>query len=150
MTSVVRRRRTRASLAVPTVGAVLALAAVVACSDQGPQVGTACDGHVQLQVGRGTRPTITWQPACGVSNVIVASASDPANAEALWGATSFASSMTPPVVYGTKPAGAQESFLFAGADSLTIGAQYMVLVGPSVRGGVTDTLLFTAQAPTPP
>lgn len=126
---------------------VIALGA--ACSDQSPRVASQCTGHVALQVGRGVRPTINWQPACGVGIVTVASDSSPADELPVWGASSFGADIMPPVQYGVKPAGAQEAFMSIGGDSLVVGARYIVTVGPPLRGIVTDSLVFTAQADAP-
>ncbi|HKW10797.1 MAG TPA: hypothetical protein VJO33_10475 [Gemmatimonadaceae bacterium] len=64
--------------------------------------------------------------------------------------TSFSSSITPPLVYGTKPDGDDVFQLFL-TDSLAVGEEYTVTVSPSVRGvgGILDSLRFTVQAGTP-
>lgn len=131
------------------IGALLLAAS--GCSDPMHEAGTTpCSGHVTLQVGRGNRPTISWLPACGVGNVFVVSTSAPATANPQWVLTSFSSSITPPLVYGTKPA-ADDVFQLFLTDSLTVGAEYTVTVSPPVRGvgGIMDSLRFTVQASTP-
>lgn len=129
-----------------------ALIGVAACVDQGPREAAApCTGRVAFQVGTGTTPTITWQPACAVAQLSVTPASDSLGEYPLWiiGSATFGATIGPPIVYGRTPAGAGPTLV--PADTLVVGQQYMIRVNTSMLIGVpaTDSAVFTVRAPTP-
>lgn len=130
-----------------------ALIGIAACADQAPRVGAVapCTGHVVIQVGTGTTPTISWQPACAVALVTVTDAADSLGEVFLWVAASltFSESIAPPIVYGQSPAGAGPDLL--PADSLTLGHQYMVRLNRTMYIGTPamDSIVFTARSAPP-
>jgi hypothetical protein len=100
----------------------------IACGDDdpvAPVVLQTCPAAVQLTVGPGTSPEISWTPACLLFFVIV----EPADAgNDLWSVISRGENViAPPVRYGVVPAGAQG--LFEPPVELIAGQAYKVAVG---------------------
>ena len=125
---------------------VAALVAAPACGRGDPTSPPPCASAVAVSVGRGLQPEITWQPACAVITVAVASADAVAAGLPDWQASTVAGAgFLPPVQVGASPPG---TTVWGAGATLGAGAAYKVYVVRGRRGdptGGVDSLTFTAQ-----
>jgi hypothetical protein len=120
---------------------LLTLAATTSCLD-GSAPGPDCSDDVQVTVGTGLTPEISWRPSCLAGGLVV---------EALDGSghmwiVNTGDWIAPPIFYGTLPPGAVAS----GPRPLVAGSVYRVLVlaavdipGVGTRVRVVGTAEFT-------
>jgi hypothetical protein len=122
--------------------AVIALAAMLllpACNDTSGLA--VCNTHVTLAVTASRRPDISWTPVCSVTSLAVVRDSGSVPQAIIWLLDDVAGNFGPPVHFGVAPVGATG---FGDADSLESGKAYKVFVTGVFRGGITDSLGFTA------
>lgn len=81
----------------------LLVTTLLGCAD--PQGADGCLGDVELSVVRGTSPTFSWLPECGLSNLAVLDAAN----QSVWGIHGPVGEnvIAPPVTFGVVPDGAQ-------------------------------------------
>lgn len=123
-------------------GALLAIG-LLACSGTTSEPDT-CAGPIAIEVGSGTRPMVSWTPACGATTIMVIDASN-AVALPLWTVFAAPGDIPPPIRYGSSPSGV---LAIVGIDSLTIGGSYVVYVSRGLRaqpGAGSDSLRFVAR-----
>lgn len=125
---------------------ILGAALAASCGENG--VGPAdladCPAAVAVVVGSSTTPTVSWQPPCKLFFLIV----EPATAGTdLWSIISRgANGISPPVVYGTVPAGVTQLVPPA---TLQPGTAYKVALWRFTGPGDEDGEIIAVQEFTP-
>ena len=111
---------------------------VAACSGTEPEHPEGCVGSVQVGVRSEPTPTFEWSPRCGISALTVTAVVGPADVpeDPVWGFhVPEESPLGPGVAYGEAPSRAH---VWAGPETLDIGARYRVTVVYTVGGDVVS------------
>ena len=115
---------------------------MLGCSDKGgvtqPEL---CTSPVELTVGAGVQPSLTWEPSCAATSILVRESESPL-AGLFWSVSSIRG-LTPPVRIGISPP-AGEGYS-PGPVTLTAGRSYMAIVQPSNLEAGLGVLTFTAK-----
>ena len=114
------------------VGAAFGL---LACSDA-TDPPAPCDGDIEVSVAAQSAPRFAWMPACGISQLSVASIPEAAGEpeRTVWGFTvSERSPIGPAVTYGANP---PRATVWTAPEPLEIGKVYRVEVAYTVGGDV--------------
>ena len=122
-----------------TVGAVVAVLSGCGGTD-GATAPALCTSPVELAVGTGIQPSLTWEPSCGVTFIVVREA-EVGSSQLVW-TVSALQGLAPPVRLGVVPPAGQ-GFSPAPA-TLTVGRTYTVIVEPSSLDGGLGQLTFIA------
>lgn len=135
-------RRPRLTIAPLVLGTLLGS---IACSSTNPYENLGdCTGDVALSVGGGTQPLIHWEPLCRAYLLVVESA---ATGHDSWSITSAGGNgISPDVLYGTAPAGAQT---VQAAAPLVAGQTYVVALRRYAGAGNPDGILIGTKTFTP-
>jgi len=105
---------------------VILLLSVAGCRSQPLDSPKPCSGQLSVTASSGTKPSISWAPACAVNRLEVFQVGVPAGAVGGgWTISSPTGYFTPPVSYGVAPSGAVAD---RPADALQVGKTYEVNV----------------------
>ena len=120
---------------------LLALVATTSCLD-GSAPGPDCSGNLEVSVGTGLAPEISWRPFCLALGLVVESTD---GSGPIW-IVNTGDWIAPPVTYGTMPRGS----VGTEAHPLVVGVRYRVLVealvdvpGVGTRAGIVGSTEFT-------
>lgn len=120
--------------------------AMLACTGSSPvQPPEPCPNELEIVVGTGLQPSVTWTPRCAARSVSVTPTQPVGPTLPVWQVFAAYDAIEPPLRVGDRLSG---SSTFGEGESLTPGHRYTVYV---VRGGRadasvrSDSLAFTAR-----
>jgi len=119
--------------------AILAAIAIAGCSDSSAPAPLAeCTGPVAVSVGSGTKPLISWSPACRASALLV---DIPNSGNNYWFLTTQGDTngLRPPIVYASTPAGTVTQIAPL---TLASGTEYRVTLSRADDSGPIATLVI--------
>ena len=127
-----------------SLGAAILLAGVACAEGPGTTAPVLCSEPVTVTVGRGTQPSLSWEPTCAVTSILVLESDGEIMSVPIWSVMAL-SGVQPPVRIGARPAGTS---VFGAGATLTVGEAYRVTVstsGSAAPHAGLGTLAFTAR-----
>ena len=123
-------------------GILAVLFASIGCSGESPT--SLCTGALEVSVGNGVHPSLSWAPACAARTLSVVPVESSGTPLPTWSVSS-SEGISPPVQIGSSPSG---TLVHGAGATLTVGQVYRAFVSSGGRFAESTgegSLTFTAQ-----